>query len=211
MSYSDDIVYTNSSNYVPNSVPYYRLELWPTEEGMKYYKDYATRNRSDDNAGVDLYTVESWNNKEEPVKLLDLGTRARMVRVETDGSEHEVHYYVYPRSSIFKSGIMLGNSTGIIDKTYRGNLKAVAVPINHQPNVVAGTRIVQIVAPHMGWIKEIKLVSSLSETSRGSGGFGSTGLREIIGEPLINDKGELVDPTSAEGIRLLYRRNKTQK
>jgi dUTP pyrophosphatase len=172
MSYSN--VCSNACTPSRN-VSYYRLELWPTEEGIQYYKDYGTTNRSDDNAGVDLYTVESWTDASENYKLLDLGTRARMVRVDSDGSEHEVHYYVYPRSSIFKSGIMLGNSTGIIDKTYRGNLKAVAVPINHQPNVVAGTRVVQVVSPSMGWIKEISIVSSLSETSRGTGGFGSTG------------------------------------
>ena len=160
-----------SNNSIPSRTvtKYYRLELWPTEEGYQYYKDYVTNNRSDDNAGVDLYSVESWNNKEEPHKLLDLGTRARMVRVDSDGSEHEVHYYVYSRSSIFKSGIMLGNSVGIIDKTYRGNLKAVAVPLINGPKVEAGTRITQIVAPDMGHIREIKIVSSLSETSRGTG------------------------------------------
>ena len=173
MSYSN----VCSNDCIPHAKheSYYILELWPTEEGYQYYKDYGTTNRCDDNAGIDLYSVESWNSKDESVKLLDLGTRARMVRVDSDGSEHDVHYYVYPRSSIFKSGIMLGNSVGIIDKTYRGNLKAVAVPLTSGPNVVAGTRVVQIVAPSMGWIKEIHIVSSLSETSRGSGGFGSTG------------------------------------
>lgn len=179
MSYSDDINRVNTSNscIYSNNESYYRLELWPTEEGYKYYKDYGTENRSDDNAGVDLYSVESWNTVGEPHKLLDLGTRARMVRVDSDGSEHDVHYYVYARSSIYKSGIMLANSVGIIDRTYRGELKAVATPLSSGPNVVAGTRITQIVAPDMGWIKEIKIVSSLSETSRGSGGFGSTGTR----------------------------------
>jgi len=158
---------------------YYRLELWPTEEGLKYYENYATENRSNDNAGVDLYTVESWNSTDQPVKLLDLGTRARMVKVtpidDYHNHEEEVHYYVYPRSSIFKSGIMLGNSTGIIDRTYRGNLKAVAVPLMNGPKVEVGTRIVQVVAPDMNHIREIKIVTSLPETSRGSGGFGSTG------------------------------------
>jgi deoxyuridine 5'-triphosphate nucleotidohydrolase len=173
MSYSN--VSMSNACIPSNNSSYYRLELWPTEEGYQYYKDYATSNRSDDNAGVDLYTVERWNSTGEPVKLLDLGTRARMVRVDSDGSEHEVHYYVYPRSSIFKSGIMLGNSTGIIDRTYRGNLKGVAVPLMNGPKVEAGTRIVQICAPGLQNIKEIKIVNHLPETSRGEGGFGSTG------------------------------------
>lgn len=173
MSYSN----VCSNDCIPSrNASYYRLELWPTEEGYQYYKDYSTTNRCDDNAGVDLYTVESWNTVGEAVKLLDLGTRARMVCVDNDGSEHEVHYYVYPRSSIFKSGIMLGNSVGVIDKTYRGNLKAVAVPLMNGPKVEAGTRITQIVAPNMTIpIKEVRIVTNLNETSRGEGGFGSTG------------------------------------
>ena len=158
---------------------YYRLELCPTEEGYQYYKNYETTNRSNDNAGVDLYTMESWNDSFGSVKLLDLGTRARMVKVtpidDYNNHEEEVHYYVYARSSIYKSGIMLGNSVGIIDKTYRGPLKAVAVSINNSPKVESYTRITQIVAPDMGHIREIKIVSSLPETTRGDSGFGSTG------------------------------------
>jgi dUTPase len=39
-----------------------------------------------------------------------------------------------------------------------------------------GQRLFQIVAPDMGWIKEVKIVESLDVTGRGDGGFGSTGL-----------------------------------
>ena len=166
---------------------YYRLELWPTEEGLQYYSSYATTERSNDNAGVDLYSVEDYmvssefderhNSPPKAVHMLDLGTRARLVKVFEDGCEEEVHYYVYPRSSMYKSGIMLANSVGIIDRTYRGVIKALVTNLNEHtyPNVVKGTRVTQIVAPDMGWIKEIRIVDSLSETSRGSGGFGSTG------------------------------------
>lgn len=170
---------------------YYRLELWPTEEGMQYYSSYATTNRSNDNAGVDLYSVEDYkvssefderhNRPPKAVHLLDLGTRARLVKVtpidDYNNAEEDVHYYIYPRSSMYKSGIMLANSVGIIDRTYRGTLKAVVTNLNEHtyPNVVKGTRITQIVAPGMGHIREIKIVDSLPETSRGSGGFGSTG------------------------------------
>jgi deoxyuridine 5'-triphosphate nucleotidohydrolase len=172
---------------------YYRLELWPTEEGMNYYSTYATTNRSNDNAGVDLYSIEDYkvssvfderhNPPPKAVHLLELGTRARLVKVTSTDDynyvEEEVHYYMYPRSSMYKSGIMLANSVGIIDRTYRGTLKALVTNLNEHtyPNVVAGTRIMQIVAPDMGHIREIKIVDSLSETVRGSGGFGSTGTK----------------------------------
>jgi len=166
---------------------FYRLELCPTEEGAQYYLSYATTHRSNDNAGVDLYSVEDYkvssefderhNGPPKAVHLLDLGTRARLVRVFSDGCEEEVHYYMYPRSSMYKSGIMLANSVGIIDRTYRGIMKALVTNLNEHtyPNVVKGTRITQIVAPDMGYIREIKIVESLPETARGSGGFGSTG------------------------------------
>ena len=199
---------------------YYRLELWPTEEGYSYYMSYATSERNNDNAGVDLYSVEDYkissefddryNALSKAVRMLDLGTRARLVKV-TGEIEEDVHYYVYPRSSMYKSGIMLANSVGIIDRTYRGTLKALVTNLNEHtyPNVLAGTRVVQIVAPDMGWIKEIKIVDNLSETSRGSGGFGSTGL----GQPklIMNARGEMVDRSSAEGIRLNYLEQRTEK
>lgn len=165
---------------------YFRLELCPTEEGLQYYKSYATDNRSNDNAGVDLYSVEDYkvssefderhNRPPKAVHLLDLGTKARLVKVTPTGEE-DVHYYMYPRSSMYKSGIMLANSVGIIDASYRGVIKAVVTNLNEHtyPNVVKGSRVTQIVAPGMGHIREIKIVDSLSETSRGSGGFGSTG------------------------------------
>jgi dUTPase len=170
---------------------YYRLELWPTEEGLKYYQSYATENRSNDNAGVDLYTVEDYkvssnfderhNHPPKAVHLLDLGTRARMVKVtpidDYHFAEKEVHYWLCPRSSIYKSGIMMANSQGVVDSSYRGLLKAPVTNLNEYtyPNVEKGNRLFQIVSPDMGPIREIKIVTSLPETSRGSGGFGSTG------------------------------------
>ena len=172
-------------------VSYYRLDLYPTEEGLQYYESYPTTNRDNENAGVDLYSVEdytvssSFDERHNPppkaVHLLNLGTKARLVKVTpTDDYHHhevDVHYWLLPRSSIYKSGIMMANSVGVIDASYRGTLMAPITNLNEHtyPNVVKGTRLFQIVAPDMGHIREIKIVSSLPNTSRGSGGFGSTG------------------------------------
>jgi len=170
---------------------YYRLELWPTEEGIQFYKDYATEHRSNDNAGVDLYSVEDYkvssefderhNHPPKAVHLLDLGTRARLVKVtpidDYNDKEEDVHYWLCPRSSIYKSGVIMANSQGVVDSSYRGLLKAPVTNLNEHtyPCIVKGTRLFQIVAPDMGHIREIKIVTSLPETSRGDGGFGSTG------------------------------------
>jgi len=167
----------------------YILELCPTPEGLQYYKNIGGI-RNNDNAGVDLYCVEDYKVSAEfdvrrtapvPVKLLNLGTRARMLKVSPLGDydirEEEVHYFLYPRSSIYKSGVILCNSTGIIDRTYRGTLMAPVTNLNEYtyPNVEKGNRLFQICAPELGHISEIRIVESLPETSRGAGGFGSTG------------------------------------
>ena len=154
---------------------YYRLELQPTEQGAQYYKNET---RSNDNAGYDLFVaVPGATGYDKAVTLLDLGARARMVRCDANGEE-EVHYWLAPRSSIWKSGVMMANSMGIIDRTYRGILMGSVTAVNSSSplaHIEAGVRLFQILAPDMGWIKEIRIVESLPATVRGEGGFGSTG------------------------------------
>ena len=165
---------------------FYRLELCPNPDCLQYYESYTTENRSNENAGVDLYSVEdykvssSFDERHNPapkaVHLLNLGTRARLVKVTPIG-EVDAHYWLLPRSSIYKSGIMMANSVGVIDASYRNTLMAPVTNLNEYtyPNVSKGTRLFQIVAPNMEHIREIKIVSSLPETNR-KGGFGSTGM-----------------------------------
>ncbi|MEO1474787.1 MAG: dUTP diphosphatase [Pseudomonadota bacterium] len=83
---------------------------------------------------------------------------------------------IRPRSGLAaKHGITCLNTPGTIDSDYRGEVKVIL--INHGPNaftIERGERIAQmVVAPvtHGIWAK----VDQLSETSRGVGGFGSTG------------------------------------
>lgn len=154
---------------------YYRLELLPTAEGAQYYRDAE---RNNDNAGYDLFVaVPGATGYDKVVVQLDLGTRARMLRVTGD-VEEEVHYWMAPRSSIWKSGVMMANSMGIIDRTYRGILMGSVTAVSGASpisQIDAGVRLFQILAPDMGWIKEIRIVESLPATTRGEGGFGSTG------------------------------------
>ena len=162
----------------------YRLELLPTEEGREYYK--SVEERSGENAGFDLYVVKDYEivplAEGRLPTLLDLGTAARMVRVNSDGTEEDVHFWLCPRSSIYKTGMMMANSQGVIDSSYRGGLKAPIWVVAPMPFIDAfkesgfkGSRYFQIVAPDMGWIKEVRVVDTLPVTQRGVGGFGSTG------------------------------------
>ena len=166
-------------------IPFYRLELYPTPNGrLHYQKSFQPTN---ENAGVDLYVAQDYNHttmmQATEATLLDLGCSARMIRVLPNGSEEEVHYWLCPRSSIYKTGMIMANSQGVIDKSYRGTLKAPVWVVNREAFLKTfdelrfkGNRYFQIVAPDMGPIHEVRIVESLNETQRGAGGFGSSGL-----------------------------------
>lgn len=83
---------------------------------------------------------------------------------------------VRPRSGLaLKNGITCLNTPGTIDEDYRGEVKVILANLGDQPfEVRRGERIAQLVPAPV--IKASFLeVSELSETSRGAGGFGSTG------------------------------------
>ena len=68
----------------------------------------------------------------------------------------------------------MSNSTGIIDAGYRGNIIAKVDNIsNEEYKIEKGTRLFQICAPSLEEIV-LEVVDELSDTTRGSGGFGST-------------------------------------
>lgn len=81
-----------------------------------------------------------------------------------------------PRSGLaLKHGITLPNSPGTIDSDYRGDLGVILLNTSQESfHIAHGDRIAQmIIAPVVQ--AEFVLSSDLSETERGSGGFGSTG------------------------------------
>ena len=125
------------------------------------------------NAGFDLVTAEDFVGRPGQPYLLNLGVKAMML---SKYSQEPVHYWLAPRSSIFKTGHIMANSLGVIDITYRGLLKAPVVALTENTaGFKAGDRHFQILAPDMGWISEVRITNKLPETERGEGGFGSTG------------------------------------
>ena len=81
-----------------------------------------------------------------------------------------------PRSGLaFKHGIMLTNSPGLIDAGYRGELRVSLYNSGAETFVVAvGERIAQLVVQRVEE-PDFVVVDELGETSRGEGGFGSSG------------------------------------
>ena len=85
---------------------------------------------------------------------------------------------VRPRSGLAaKKGVTVLNSPGTVDADYRGEIGVILVNLSNETFIVEnGERIAQlIIAKHerAEWIQ----VQELTETSRGEGGFGSTGVK----------------------------------
>ena len=85
---------------------------------------------------------------------------------------------IRPRSGLAaKHGISLVNTPGTIDPDYRGEIKVILVNLSDVPfTLEPGERIAQMVIArfeHISWNE----VETLTETARGDGGFGHTGVK----------------------------------
>ena len=85
---------------------------------------------------------------------------------------------VRPRSGLaFKNGITVLNSPGTIDADYRGEVGVILINLSNDTFVIQdGERIAQLVFAKVEQA-EWKVASELSETERGAGGYGSTGVK----------------------------------
>jgi dUTP pyrophosphatase len=135
------------------------------------------------NSGFDLFIPnEVVFDKEIQSKFINLDVKAEMLYY-SNNTFTNCAYYVYPRSSMSKTPLMLANHTGIIDSGYRGNLIGAVrwlTSINEPDTkfvLEKNTRLLQICHPSLCKIF-VYLVpeNELSTTDRGSGGFGSTGI-----------------------------------
>ncbi len=122
-------------------------------------------------AGMDLRA-----NISEPITLQPL---ARTIVKTGLFIELPVGYeaQVRPRSGLAaKKGITVLNSPGTIDADYRGEIGVILVNLSNEDFTIQdGERIAQMVISrheHISW----KEVETLEETTRGAGGFGSTGV-----------------------------------
>lgn len=166
------------------------LEICCNNSDVKSF--YENRSNYEADSGIDLYVTQDFVFKPGETILVNLGVKTRLV-YDTNTT---MPYYLYPRSSIYKTPLRLANSVGIIDKDYRGNICAALTYVPTQEvmeyledplgnnardincfnyTLLKGTRIVQICEPTLKPIS-MKLVEELDSTERGDGGFGSTGV-----------------------------------
>ena len=111
--------------------------------------------------------VKQFNNMEQTLKYLNVYT-------------HYTPFYTYARSSISKTQLRLANNQGIIDAGYRGSLIGMFDSLSNEEYYVSKhSRLLQICAPNLIPIY-VNIVDTFEElgpaTSRGDGGFGSTGI-----------------------------------
>lgn len=112
----------------------------------------------------------------EPIKI-DTGISCALFRSNSFEIDYPCGYYLYPRSSLYKNGLRLTNSVGIIDSGYRGHL-AGFFDVVKDTVIPQYSRLLQVCTPDLIPIYNIQLVNSINElgvTKRGDGGFGSTG------------------------------------
>ena len=99
--------------------------------------------------------------------------------VDHNKQKKPLSFMLMPRSSIGKTSLRLSNSIGLIDSSYRGELIALVDNITDNPcHIEKGTRLFQIVFADLQPADKIVILNDdeeLSETTRGEGGFGSTG------------------------------------
>ena len=134
---------------------------------------YEKRANFADDSGVDLYVPVDTLSEFGKVMFLDHQIQCRLV----DENGKRYPFFLYPRSSISKTPLMLANSVGIFDKNYNGNCIAALRHVDtlvHNFMITKHSRLVQICAPDLSPI-QVRIINQLDETLRGTGGFGSTG------------------------------------
>ncbi len=116
-------------------------------------------------AGMDVYSI----SKKETEKFLEYGTGLSFEMPEG------YVMLIFARSSVTNKDLMLKNSVGILDSGYRGEL---VIRFNKlgEDDYQIGDKIGQIIVLPFPTV-EFEEVQELSESVRGEGGFGSTGVK----------------------------------
>ena len=122
-------------------------------------------------SGLDLYSIEEQTLLPGETKLIHTGIAIEL----PNGFEAQIR----PRSGLaLKNSITVLNTPGTVDANYRGEIGVILINHGKSPFLVSiEMRIAQMVITPVIQAT-IETVAELSTTSRGDGGFGSTGLRK---------------------------------
>jgi dUTP pyrophosphatase len=146
----------------------------------KYYANYESAHNDD--SGFDLPAIQEYivnqtcQNNNIKSTAINFGIKGCM---KDNNTGICVGYYLYPRSSFHKYPLIVGNHLGIIDAGYRGNIMGMVKPLYPRPRphpdiiIKKNTKLFQICSPDLSPFN-IVIINELPESSRGTGGFGST-------------------------------------
>ena len=143
-----------------------KLKIKPFNKTVKsMYINHGHFHQGD--AGLDIFIASSQTIKAGVTTLIKLQIACE--------SESNQPYLLMPRSSIAKTPLRLCNSIGLIDGGYRGEIMAAVDNIKTEDySVEPNQRLFQLVAMN-GEPITFEIVDELSDSTRGEGGFGSTG------------------------------------
>ena len=130
-------------------------------------------------SGFDIFVPDEFAFFKNKVSKVDFKIKCEMLYNNEPSA-----FYVYPRSSISKTNLRLANNVGIIDSGYRGFIQGAFDVVNTDEEYVKCDkfqRLVQICGPTLKPFKVVLVENDLmlSQTERGTGGFGSTGTTGI--------------------------------
>lgn len=188
------IRYINSKTF-HDKIMYLSIYVDSNDNKLKeLYKEYANEHNRKIfyephfyDAGFDLFLPENENNSiifvNEKINKIDFKIKC-CAKISTiiDNKFTKFYYtpfYTYCRSSISKTPLRLANNQGIIDAGYRGNIIGMFDCLSEKNyKVDSYSKILQICSPNLLPIY-VKIVDNIEDlgpsTSRGEGGFGSTG------------------------------------
>jgi dUTP pyrophosphatase len=153
----------------------------PANDDVKeLYKNHSTYHEGD--SGLDLFIIQDEVIPAGQTKIVDLGICCQLRKQRYSCifnklmSEKYYSYNMYPRSSVSKTPLRLANSVGLCDAAYTGPLKAALhnTDLINDFTIKKGERYVQLAFPNLEEVSFV-LVDELRDTTRGAGGFGSTG------------------------------------
>lgn len=154
-------VFMNVNYLVVN--PFFREEYLP---------DYKTSGA----AGMDLHACLA-----EPIEIAPLARVRVPTGIAIQLPEQNVVGLVYARSGIaWRYGIGLPNGVGVIDSDYTGEIQVLLTNFSSEVFTIApGDRVAQLVFAPIH-VASLVQVEQLQPTERGSGGFGSTGVKPTV-------------------------------
>lgn len=135
-----------------------------------YGSDYA--------AGLDLYACNNYTIKPNSRECVSTGIALEWVKNnELDENPEDFYLRIAPRSGLsFKNGIDV--MAGVIDYDYRGEIKVILLNTSDSEfKICKGDKIAQAILTRIIRFTEITECENLENTTRGEGGFGSTGIR----------------------------------